>query len=147
MTPNAIIAQTESLLLGLNFVVQLADLVVSSQPYLLMHGVYFLLYAVAYLVFSIVHYVSGIGSGDGRKYIYKSLDWGSPGSSSVVAAIVLIIISPLVNLLFWYIVQRVRYARRATQARSGSWFEGSQDGNNSAHIELSETQECPSKVP
>ena len=89
MTPNAIIAQTESLLLGLNFVVQLADLVVSSQPYLLMHGVYFLLYAVAYLVFSIVHYVSGIGSGDGRKYIYKSLDWGSPGSSSVVAAIVL----------------------------------------------------------
>jgi len=94
---------------GLNFAIQLSDLLVSAQPYLFMHGVYFLLFAISYLIFSIVHYCSGIGSGDGRKYIYKSLDWGSPGSASFTGAIVLILISPLVNLLFWWIVQKIKY--------------------------------------
>ena len=93
---------------GFNFAVQLADLVVNSQPYLLMHGAYFAAFAALYLVWSAIHYEMGIGDGDGHQSIYKALDWGSPGSAATVGAVIMLFCFPMLNCACWCFVGKLR---------------------------------------
>jgi len=86
---------------GVNFVVMAADFLVGSQPYLLLHGLYFFGFALTFLVWSGIHYAAEIGNEFGNRYIYSSLDWGNAGGTSTLAFIILLIVVPLVNLIFW----------------------------------------------
>jgi len=92
---------------GVNFAIQLLDLVMNQQPYLLMHGLYFALYAALFLLWSVIHYATSIGNGDAEKYIYKALDWGSPGAAATVVAFILLGCFPLLNCLCWWFVHKV----------------------------------------
>jgi len=114
---------------GINFFVQLADLLVSSQPYLLLHGGYFFAYCLIFLIWSLVHHGIGAGDGEGNKYIYSSLDWSNTGGTSTMVFIILFIAVPCVNCIFWIVVAYCR--------GRGS---GLEDSEATPRVELEETQ-------
>merc|ERR1712048_590411 len=89
---------------GLNFVVMALDTVVGRMPYLLLHGLYFFGFAAAFLLWSWINYAAGIGDGQGNLYIYSTLDWGNANETGSLSAIILLVVSPIVNLIFWIVV-------------------------------------------
>jgi len=89
---------------GVNFFVQLADLLVGSQPYLLLHGCYFFAYCLLYLTWTLIHYAIGVGDGKGNKYVYATLDWAKPSSSGTLVFMIMFIAVPAVNCIFWSII-------------------------------------------
>ena len=95
---------------GVNFVVMLLDGWLSRQPYLISHGVYFLAYCLVYLAWSVIHGLSNIKTADGDEYIYAVLNWrSSKGKAAMYATAVLVIVAPLANLFFWWLLH---YQRR-----------------------------------
>jgi len=88
---------------GVNFLVQLLDKLLSSQPYLLLHGFYGWIYACLFLGWSVVHYAARIGDGDGDYYIYDVLDWSDPGNAAVVTVVSLVAV-PFVILILWGLI-------------------------------------------
>ena len=95
---------------GVNFVVMLLDGWLSRQSYLISHGVYFLAYCLVYLAWSVIHGLSNIKTADGDEYIYAVLNWrSSKGKAAMYATAVLVIVAPLANLFFWWLLH---YQRR-----------------------------------
>merc|ERR1711953_1385161 len=82
----------------------MGDAVVGRMPYLLLHGLYFFGFAAVFLVWSLIHYAAGIGDGKGNLYIYSSLDWGNASETGSLSAVILLVVSPMVNLMFWIAV-------------------------------------------
>jgi len=91
---------------GVNFLVVIVDVYLSRQPYYLLHGIYFAILGIVYLLFTYVYYVSGGTDCSGRRYIYKSVDWNDPGSAGMLAAILVVVVVPFVNVLFWFVVSQ-----------------------------------------
>ena len=114
---------------GVNFLVQLADLLISSQPYLLLHGLYFFAYCMLFLAWSLIHYATGVGDGKGNRYIYSSLDWSNVSGTSSLALFILLLVVPLCNCFFWALV---------TYCRGQAPVEG--QAEETPRVELEETQ-------
>jgi len=88
---------------GTGFICMLIDGYIQPLPVLLLQVTYCMLYAFLYCLWSIVHYVTGIGNEDGERYIYKSLDWGHPTTSTTLAFIIVLVLIPVLYHIFWYL--------------------------------------------
>lgn len=64
---------------GLNCVVVLADLFVSAKPWRWQHLYIPLLMGVWYTAFSVVYFAAGGTNHKKKPYIYRKLDWSTPG--------------------------------------------------------------------
>ena len=62
---------------------------------------YFLLYASFYTIWTIVHFAAGFKDCSNNRYIYDALNWKKFDQAATVAAIILLVISPLLTLAFW----------------------------------------------
>lgn len=89
---------------GVNFLVMVVDTFVSKQPYYLLHSIYFFFFAAGYLLFSFVYYKMGGCDCDGNAYIYASVDWSETHSTFILTTIIVLVIVPTVNLIFWFSV-------------------------------------------
>lgn len=69
---------------GVNYLIMLADVILSSQPYRLAHGLYFILYAIVYIFWSLIYHWAKGRNHDGERYIYSSLDYGEDAGGAVV---------------------------------------------------------------
>eukprot|EP00928_Gymnodinium_smaydae_P045252 TRINITY_DN30186_c0_g1_i1.p1 TRINITY_DN30186_c0_g1~~TRINITY_DN30186_c0_g1_i1.p1 ORF type:complete len:275 (-),score=34.64 TRINITY_DN30186_c0_g1_i1:392-1216(-) len=86
---------------GVNFALMMLDVSLSRQPYYLLHGFYFALFGFAYLLFSLIYWEVGGLNCEGDPWIYKSLDWRHAASTSTLAVVILFVVTPVVNLMFW----------------------------------------------
>jgi len=91
---------------GVNFLVMLVDVYVSRQPYYLLHGIYIGILGLLYLLFTYIYYVAGGTDCNGNRYIYAALDWSDPGSTSTLAVILLFIVLPVINIIFWFAISQ-----------------------------------------
>lgn len=89
---------------GLNFIVMALDTIVGRMPYLLLHGLYFFIFAAAFLLWSVIDYAAGIGDGNGNLYIYSTLDWSNTSETGSLSAVILLVVAPVVNLIFWILI-------------------------------------------
>ena len=68
------------------------------------------------MAWSLVHYAAGLKDCENNRYIYESLNWRRPGAAARIAAAVLLLAAPLLNVAFWGAFFR-RGARVAPAAR------------------------------
>ena len=94
---------------GVNFVLMVLDQAISNQPMYLAHGLLFMVYAFLYVVWSYVHFVTGLKNCSNDRYIYASLNWKYAGSTAKLAAVILFVVAPFFNIVFWCLFfRRVR---------------------------------------
>jgi hypothetical protein len=94
---------------GVNFVLMVLDQAISNQPMYLAHGLLFMVYAFLYVVWSYVHFASGLKNCSNDRYIYASLNWKYAGSTAKLAAVILFVVAPFFNIVFWCLFfRRVR---------------------------------------
>ena len=77
------------------------DATVGSMPYLLIHGVWFMLFSATYLLWSWINYAANIGNAHGDRFIYDYLNWGDPSGARALGLVIVLMISPIVNFIFW----------------------------------------------
>ena len=75
------------------------DQILTNQPVRPWHFVYFIGYAVLYLIWSAIFFVSGLRC-DGERYIYETLNWKKIDQTTLTAAIILLVVCPLVYFSF-----------------------------------------------
>eukprot|EP00511_Aplanochytrium_stocchinoi_P006768 CAMPEP_0204841246 /NCGR_PEP_ID=MMETSP1346-20131115/41342_1 /ASSEMBLY_ACC=CAM_ASM_000771 /TAXON_ID=215587 /ORGANISM="Aplanochytrium stocchinoi, Strain GSBS06" /LENGTH=370 /DNA_ID=CAMNT_0051979269 /DNA_START=51 /DNA_END=1163 /DNA_ORIENTATION=- len=92
---------------GINFLIMAFDSILSSTPYLLLHGLYLFIFGLVFVIWSYIFYASGLKDSNGNRYIYPVLDWSNPGSAAAFSAIALFFVVPLVVLIFWISVNLV----------------------------------------
>lgn len=103
---------------GVNFIIMCFDQGFSNQPMYLVHGAIFMCYSLFYVAWSVVHYVSGLKDCDNNRYIYSSLNWAYPGAAGKIAAAVVLVAAPLLNVLFWgCLFKRAKGPDAASDAR------------------------------
>ena len=56
---------------------------------------YFIGYSILYLIWSAIFFVSGLRC-DGERYIYETLNWKKIDQTSLMAAVILLVVCPLV---------------------------------------------------
>jgi hypothetical protein len=107
---------------GVNFLMMFVDVILSSQPYYIMHAVYFIIYSAIYLGWTLVFYAVKARNRDGDRYVYPSLDYKDDLCGALISiAIAFLFLIPLQTLLLWSVVYfRTRKANQKMQA----------DGNN-----------------
>jgi len=84
---------------GYNFLAMAIDQLLTNQPVRPWHFVYFIGYAVLYLVWSVIFNFSGLRC-DGERYIYEPLNWKKFDKTALTAAIILLVVCPLVYFSF-----------------------------------------------
>ena len=68
-----------------------------------------MVYAFLYVVWSYVHFVTGLKNCSNDRYIYASLNWKYAGSTAKLAAMILFVVAPFFNIVFWCLFfRRVR---------------------------------------
>ena len=116
----------ECLTHGANFGVMLIDLILSRQSFRLLHAIYFLAFALLFILWTVIFHVSELDrpcacsedddspsqfgcqeAGDDYKadecnYVYSSLNWAGAtmGKTSVLVAIIILVVIPLVVVGF-----------------------------------------------
>jgi hypothetical protein len=102
---------------GVNFIVMLVDVILSSQPYYIMHAVYFLSYAAIYIGWTLFFYAVKARNEDGDRYVYSALDYKDDlGGALVSIAIAFFFLIPLQLPLLWSVVHfRTRKANHKIQ--------------------------------
>jgi hypothetical protein len=89
---------------GANFVIMLLDMLLSRQPYYLLHGVYVAFFLAGYAIFTYVYHKLEGTSCLGNPYIYKAVDWTNATSTGIQAFFGILVVVPIVNLLFWLVM-------------------------------------------
>jgi len=90
---------------GLNFLVMAVDVVLSCQPFYLLHGAYFAAYCAIYILFTLIFWGAEGRNQDNDKFIYSSIDWGGDaGGAGATVGFVFIVGIPLVYLMLWILV-------------------------------------------
>eukprot|EP00301_Raphidiophrys_heterophryoidea_P027365 c9622_g1_i1.p1 GENE.c9622_g1_i1~~c9622_g1_i1.p1 ORF type:complete len:294 (+),score=36.22 c9622_g1_i1:50-883(+) len=102
---------------GVTFVLMVVDFLSNRQPYLLLHGVYFMIYAAAFYLWSYIHYALHVHNEVGHDYIYAALNWANPKTSGIIGFLILCIVVPLTNFLFWFVFYLVSSSSEAERAR------------------------------
>jgi hypothetical protein len=97
---------------GLNFLLIILHVFFSQKPYFLVHGIYFLVLSVSYVAFTYVYHLAGGTSCWGEAFIYAAFDWRKTEATGTLAAMLLFVVAPIVNLLFWLLVSRCFPGRR-----------------------------------
>ena len=102
---------------GVNFVLMVLDQAFSNQPMYLVHGLLFMVYAFLYCLWSYIHFVSGLKNCKNDRYIYASLNWKYAGSTGKLACVILFIVAPFFNIVFWCLFfRRVRGVQETPKA-------------------------------
>jgi len=90
---------------GANFILMMSDVWLARKPYFLTHGIYFAAFAVIYVLFTYVYFQLGGTNCDGDPYLYKVLQWGDNfDGAKTITGIILFIVVPITNLIFWVLV-------------------------------------------
>jgi hypothetical protein len=97
---------------GVAFLIILIDVMVSRQPFLLLHVIYFMVYGVIYLIFSYIDYATRLGNEKGKRYIYRSMNW-SNASAPLLGSIFIIVGMPIGYGLIWILLAKRRGPRAA----------------------------------
>ena len=111
---------------GVNFVLALADMYASSQPYYVAHITLYYAYFSCYVLFSLLYFWCGgtdCGSAalpGGDPYIYPVLDWRKPGKTVALGLGVLFVVIPLLTAALFAAVRRFPGNRRFKSPDSGS---------------------------
>ena len=80
---------------GYNFAAMAIDQILTNQPVRPWHFVYFIGYSILYLIWSAIFFVSGLRC-DGERYIYETLNWKKIDQTSLMAAVILLVVCPIV---------------------------------------------------
>jgi hypothetical protein len=89
---------------GINGAIMLTDVIVSNQPYMVLHGVYSLLICVIYIYWSYLHQLFHIGSctnPNSNIPLYSIIDWEN--RPEVYKSFILLLGLPIFNCFGWYI--------------------------------------------
>ncbi len=83
---------------GINTIIMIIDNFMNAMPVRVMHAIYPVIYGLVYVVFSLVYYAA-----DPSVHILypKLLDWSSPGTTIPCIIIVVFVLMPLMQLM-WY---------------------------------------------
>eukprot|EP00242_Pyramimonas_sp_CCMP2087_P011774 CAMPEP_0198199704 /NCGR_PEP_ID=MMETSP1445-20131203/2907_1 /TAXON_ID=36898 /ORGANISM="Pyramimonas sp., Strain CCMP2087" /LENGTH=270 /DNA_ID=CAMNT_0043869593 /DNA_START=34 /DNA_END=847 /DNA_ORIENTATION=+ len=102
---------------GVNFIMMLVDVILSSQPYYIMHAAYFLIYSAVYIGWTLFFYAVKARNDDGDRYVYSALDYEDDlGGALVSIAIAFFFLIPLQLPLLWSVVHfRTRKANHTIQ--------------------------------
>lgn len=107
---------------GLNAIVMILDMIVSNQPYLLLHVLYFVLVVFVYILWSVLHFALGIGNVDGEVYIYDILNWEHVNETGSMSMFALTICVPLMYTVIWAVVTtRLQLNQKARVLGGGMW--------------------------
>ena len=89
---------------GINGAIIITDVIVSNQPYMVLHGVYSIGVGLAYLVWTYVHHLLQIGdcyNPNSNVPIYASVDWNN--GFNVYKGFLILLGLPIVNFVGWYV--------------------------------------------
>lgn len=90
-------------------VMVLLDMWVNRQPYYYsFHACFGVTICLCYLIFTVVYWAAGGTDSFGNPYIYRSLYWNRPMSAGKLVMMILLVIFPCFNALFWFLI----WARR-----------------------------------
>lgn len=88
---------------GMNSIVILLDMIVTSYPVHLLHMIYPAIFGILYVLFSVFYWLP-----DHDRVLYpKVLDWNHPGQTMLVVCILLFVAVPLIQL-FLYAIFKLR---------------------------------------
>jgi len=99
------------LLHGVNSILVISDIVISKQPFMVLHGFYPFAIGCMYIFFTYMHHIMEIGTckHPNQDYpIYNELDWNN--RYTIYAGPVILLGTPVLNFLGWYSYYR-RYRR------------------------------------
>jgi len=99
---------------GVNFVIMLLDMLLSRQPYYLLHGFYVAFFVAGYTIFTYVYHKLQGTSCLGKPYIYKAVDWNDAKSTSIKIFFGFVVGIPIVNFAFWLVIAYLFRSRRAS---------------------------------
>jgi len=103
------------LLHGVNSILVISDIIISKQPFMVLHGFYSFAVGCMYVFFTYVHHILEIGTCEypNQDYpIYAEFDWN--GEYNIYSGPVIILCTPVINFLGWYTYYR-RYRREPQQ--------------------------------
>lgn len=89
---------------GINSAIVVADVIVSNQPYMVLHGIYAIGFGGLYMTWTYVHHALKIGNcenPDSYTPIYEFVDWGH--GFNLYKGFICLLGIPLVNFVGWYI--------------------------------------------
>jgi len=109
---------------GVNYLIMLADVILSSQPYRLAHGLYFILYAIIYIFWSLIHHWAKGRNHDGDRFIYSSLDYKEDAGGAVGTIVTAFVGFIFVLLPILWITVHVRSRKAKIELDSGKHAEG-----------------------
>lgn len=89
---------------GVNFLLQAIDTTLSSHPRFLLHGIYFFMYGLTYVIWTLIHYALFLDNQYGQPYVYSSLNWWNHEKTAPLAAIIILVVIPILNILMWVTV-------------------------------------------
>lgn len=92
---------------GINSVLVISDIIISNQPFLLLHGIYPLGVGGLYLLWTYIHHILKIGDckHPNQDYpIYEITDWNK--GFNIYKGILVLLGMPIVNFLGWYLYYR-----------------------------------------
>lgn len=88
---------------GVNSILVISDIIISKQPFMVLHGLLPLVIGCAYYFFTYIHHILEIGtcSHPNQDYpIYAQFDWN--GEYNIYAGPVVLLGAPIINFLGWY---------------------------------------------
>lgn len=92
---------------GINSVLIISDIIISNQPFLMLHGIYPLGVGMLYLLWTYIHHILKIGDCEhpNQDYpIYDITDWNN--GFNIYKGILILIGLPIINFFGWYIYYR-----------------------------------------
>lgn len=92
---------------GINGVLVISDIIISNQPFLMLHGIYPLGVGGLYLLWTYIHHIMKIGDCEhpNQDYpIYEVTDWNN--GFNIIKGIIILLGLPIINFLGWCIYYR-----------------------------------------
>lgn len=86
---------------ALNSVYVLLNVFVTAMPTRVYHLFHSSLYGTTFLLFSVIYYYANGTDVQGNPYIYSSLDWGNPGTTSLLSVGAVLIAIPIAHVLYF----------------------------------------------
>ena len=99
---------------GLNSVIVLCDILLSTYTSRLSHLIWGVLFSAIYVSWSGIHYAANIGNKDGHRYIYDSLSWAQNKVVKSIAyvSVIMIIVLPSCYLMCFGLTKLRDYCAR-----------------------------------
>lgn len=99
---------------GINSVLVISDIIISNQPFLMLHGIYPLGVGGLYLLWTYIHHILKIGDCEHQNQdypIYEITDWNN--GFNIYKGILVLLGLPIINFFGWYIYYRKLSVKKA----------------------------------